>query len=115
MAVRKSIAVHDSGFNVFADLGLPEAGPHFLKAQIVAELIRLTNERELTQAEAGAVMGISQSEISRLFRGHFREYSVERLLDFLTTFDQDVLIISRPREGADGRAHGQIVFKPVSA
>ena len=49
----------------------------FLKAQIVAEIYRLTNERKLTQAEAGNVMGITQPEVSRMFKGNFREYSVE--------------------------------------
>ena len=48
MSARTSIDVHDSGPNIFADLGLPDAGPHFLKAQIVAELYRLASERKLT-------------------------------------------------------------------
>jgi hypothetical protein len=34
--------------NIFADLGLPDADTHFLKAQIVSEIFRLTNERNLT-------------------------------------------------------------------
>ena len=31
---------HESGPNIFADLALPDANVHFLKAQIVAELYR---------------------------------------------------------------------------
>jgi predicted XRE-type DNA-binding protein len=73
--------IHETTGNIFADLGLPDAGNHFLKAQIVAELYRLTTERKLTQAKAGNLMGISQPEVSRLFKGHFREYSIERLFD----------------------------------
>ena len=65
-----------------ADLGLPHADAHSLKAQIVTELYRLTNARKLTQAKASAIMGISQAEVSRLFKGRFREYSVERLMAF---------------------------------
>lgn len=108
---RARIRVHESSGNVFADLGLPDAGTHFLKAQIVAELYRLTTDRKLTQAKAGTLMGISQPEVSRLFKGHFREYSVERLMDFLTGFDRDVEIVSRPRRKSSAR--GQISFKPV--
>ena len=93
----KQVEVHESDGNIFADLGLPDADSHFLKAQIVAELYRLTNERRLTQARAGALMGISQPEVSRLFKGNFREYSIERLMAFLTAFDRDVEIVSRPR------------------
>ena len=112
----KPVEVHESGGNIFADLGLPDADSHFLKAQIVAELYRLTNERKLTQARAGALMGISQPEVSRLFKGNFREYSIERLMAFLTTFDRDVEIVSRPRpKRARKSERGQIVFKPVAA
>ena len=105
--------VHESGTNIFADLGLAGAEGHFLKAQIVAELYRLTGARKLTQAKAGALMGISQPEVSRLFKGHFREYSVERLMEFLTAFDLDVEIVSKPHRKAGKRGH--ITFKPVAA
>ena len=39
---KKDIQIHEGGVNVFANLGLPDADNHFLKAQIVAELYRLT-------------------------------------------------------------------------
>jgi len=107
------IEVHETKGNIFADLGLPDADAHFLKAQIVAELFRLTHGRKLTQAKAGALMGVSQPEVSRLFKGHFREYSVERLMEFLTAFDRDVEIVSKPRKKSGER--GQITFKPVMA
>ena len=94
---RSKSDVIESGPNIFADLGLPDADGHMLRAQLVAELYRLTTERKLTQTKAAAAMGISQPEISRLFKGHFREYSVERLLRFLTAFDRDIEIVSRPR------------------
>jgi predicted XRE-type DNA-binding protein len=116
MKKKTSLPAHDvGGRNVFADLGLPDAETHFLKAQIVAELYRLTNERGLTQAKAGELMGISQPEVSRLFKGTFREYSVDRLVSFLTTFDRDVEIISRPRPRGHAGTRGQISFRPLSA
>jgi predicted XRE-type DNA-binding protein len=108
-----AIEVHTSNPNIFAELGLPDADSHFLKAQIVAELYRLTSENKLTQAKAGAQMGVSQPEVSRLFKGHFREYSVERLMGFLTAFDQDVEIIARPRQKNGPR--GSIRFRHAAA
>jgi|SRR4051794_19370347 predicted XRE-type DNA-binding protein len=112
----KRVEVHESSGNIFADLGLPDADNHFLKAQIVAELYRLTNERKLTQTKAGALMGVSQPEVSRLFKGNFREYSIERLMTFLTAFDRDVEIVSRPRAGRPKKSpSGRITFKPVAA
>jgi len=91
--------------NIFADLGLPDAGPHFLKAQIVSEIYRLATARKLTQAQVGKRLGISQPEVSRMFKGHFREYSIERLMEFLTSFDRDVEIVVRPhkKSGKGGR------------
>ena len=99
--------------NIFADLNLPDAETHFLKAQIVSEIYRLIKERELTQVQAGKRMGISQPEVSRMFKGHFREYSIERLMEFLTLFDRDVEIVVKPRKKT-GSA-GRIRFVPVAA
>jgi predicted XRE-type DNA-binding protein len=89
--------IEPGGGNIFADLGLPDAKTHLLKAQIVSEVCRLTTARKLTQAKAGARIGISQPEVSRLFNGHFREYSVDRLMGFLTAFDRDVEIVVRDK------------------
>ncbi len=109
----RKVKVEVGGVNIFADLGLPDADTHFLKAQIVSEIYRLTNERQLTQAEAGKRMGISQPEVSRMFRGNFREYSIERLMGFLTGFDRDVEIVVKPHKKV-GKA-GRITFSPVPA
>jgi len=109
------VEVYQGDDNLFADLGLPDAEAHYVKAQIVSELYRLVRGHKLTQAKAGALMGVSQPEVSRLFKGNFREYSVERLMAFLTAFDRDVEIISRPRSGKAGGARGTIRFKRVAA
>lgn len=106
--MREHTKMHIGGENIFADLALPDADTHFIKAQIVAELYRLVTERGLNQTAAGTLMSISQPEVSRLFKGNFREYSVERLLSFLTTFDRDVEIISRPKAG--DAAKGEVRF-----
>ncbi len=98
--------------NIFADLGLPDADTHFLKAQIVSEIYRLTQGRKLTQAQAGTCMGISQPEVSRLFKGNFREYSIDRLMAFLTAFDRDVEIVVRPHKKS-GKS-GRITFRPAA-
>lgn len=110
---RTQAKVHESQPNIFADLQLPDADAHFLKAQIVAELYRLTTQRKLTQTKAGERMGISQPEVSRLFKGNFSEYSIERLMQFLTAFDQDVEIVAKPRAKVGQRGH--ITFKPLTA
>ena len=83
----KKLPSHEVGSgNVFADLGLPDAGEHYVKAQIVAEIYKIIENRKLTQTKAGALMGIGQPSVSRMLRGNFREYSVERLIQFLFVY-----------------------------
>ena len=108
----RKVKVEMGSGNIFADLGLPDAEAHFLKAQIVSEIYRLTHERKLTQSQAGERMGVSQPEVSRLFKGNFREYSVDRLMGFLTVFDRDIEIVVRPHKKA-GKG-GRITFRAAA-
>ena len=109
----RKVKVEVGSGNIFADLGLPDADSHFLKAEIVSEIYRLTHERKLTQAEAGKRMSISQPEVSRMFKGNFREYSIDRLMGFLTSFDRDIEIVVKPHKKS-GKV-GRITFSPVHA
>ncbi len=79
----------------------------------MSEIYRLIRERKLTQAAAGKLMGVSQPEVSRMFKGNFREYSLDRLMGFLTGFDRDVDITVRPHKKR-GQA-GRITFNPHAA
>ena len=105
--------IHESSGNIFADVGLPDAENHMLKAQLVTELFRLFTERKLTQTKAAEIMGITQPAVSRLFKGDFRDYSIERLMRMLTAFDQDVQIVASPHAKA-GEA-GRISFTAQTA
>ena len=81
--------------NVFADLGIPDADAHLLKAELVTRIDRIIRQRGLKQVEAAKLLGLSQPDVSRLLRGNFREYSMERLLRLLTTLGRDVDIVIR--------------------
>ena len=81
--------------NVFADLGRPDADAHLLKAELVTRIDKIIRQRGLKQVEAAKVLGLSQPDVSRLLRGSFREYSVERLLRLLTALGRDVEIVIR--------------------
>jgi predicted XRE-type DNA-binding protein len=82
--------------NVFADLGLPHAEEHLLKAQLVHKISGLMKQRGLKQVEAAALFGVKQPDVSKMLRGDFRQFSVERLLRFLVALGQDVEIVVRP-------------------
>jgi predicted XRE-type DNA-binding protein len=79
--------------NVFADLGVPNADEHLIKAQLVSKIGAILEERGLTQTAAAKLFGVKQPDVSNLLRGQFRQFSVERLLRFLVALDHDVEIV----------------------
>jgi predicted XRE-type DNA-binding protein len=82
--------------NVFKDLGVPNAEEHFVKAQLVFKIDTIMKQRGLKQVEAAVLFGIHQPDVSKMLRGEFRQFSVERLLRFLLALDQDVEIVIKP-------------------
>ena len=82
--------------NVFKDLGLPNAEEHLVKAQLVFKIDGIRKERGLKQIEMASLLGIRQPDISKMLRGEFRQFSVERLLRFLVALNQDVEIVVKP-------------------
>jgi predicted XRE-type DNA-binding protein len=88
--------------NVFQDIGVPNAEEHFVKAQLVFRIDTIMKERGLKQVEAASLFGVRQPDVSKMLRGEFRQFSVERLLRFLVALDQDVEIVVRPHRGRGG-------------
>jgi predicted XRE-type DNA-binding protein len=106
MSTKKKLPAHEkSSGNIFADLGLPNAEEHQLKAALVVQLKRLIAERELTQTAAAKLIEMKQPDLSKLLRGDLRLVSVEKLMRMLTAFDQDVEITLKPhrKRGEAGR------------
>ena len=97
MSMKKKLPAHSRGTgNIFADLGLPNAEEHQLKAALVVQLKRLMEEREITQTDAAKLVEMKQPDLSKLLRGNFKLVSVEKLMRMLTAFDQDVEITVKP-------------------
>jgi predicted XRE-type DNA-binding protein len=113
MMSTKKLPAHEIGSgNIFADLGLPNAEEHQLKAALVVQLKRLIAERDLTQTAAAKLIELKQPDLSKLLRGQFRLVSVEKLMRMLTAFNQDVEITVRPHRKR-GQA-GRITFIPAT-
>jgi predicted XRE-type DNA-binding protein len=70
--------------NIFADLGLPNPEQELLKARLTLHIYKIVKARGLTQAQAGAVLGIKQPHVSALMRNRAGNFSVGRLIAFLT-------------------------------
>ncbi len=90
----EEIKIEEGSGNVFTDLGFgeEEAKEELLKAELGAEIFRILKHRRLTQTKAARIMGVKQPEISRLKRGKFSNYSVERLMRFLERLNCEVSI-----------------------
>lgn len=85
-----------SSGNVFADIGLPNAEEHLVKAKLVMKIDGLMRAQGLKQVDAAALLGVRQPDISKMLRGDFRQFSVERLMRFLVALGQDVEIVVKP-------------------
>jgi predicted XRE-type DNA-binding protein len=99
----KRIAIEKSSGNVFADLGLPHPEQELLKAKLTLQIYRLIKARGLTQMQAGKLLGIQQPHVSALMRNRSGSFSVERLMDFLTSLGQDVEISVKPARKPQGQ------------
>ena len=97
--------IERGGGNVFEDLGYPDADAHLLKAELVTRIDGIIRQRGLKQIEAARLLGLSQPDVSRLLRGNFREYSIERLLRLLTKLGRDVEIVIRQSRS---QQHGRV-------
>jgi predicted XRE-type DNA-binding protein len=91
--------------NVFEDLGYPDATERQAKLRLAYALNQVLEGRELSQAGAAKVLGITQPKVSALRHYKLAGFSVERLMNLLTALDQDVEIVIRqkPRSRKSGR------------
>ena len=98
------IRAQEGSGNVFADLGLSHPEQELLKARLTLKIYRIVQGRNLTQTEAGKILGIKQPHVSALMRNRSGTFSVERLMDFLTALGHDVEITVRPAR----KPHGEM-------
>ena len=103
--VRDEIAIQKSSGNVYADLGYADSEDMAVKAQIVAKIAEIIEQRQLNQEQAAEILKLTQPKISGLLRGQFRGISEKRLLRCLTRLGRDVQILVKqtPRRRSQGR------------
>jgi predicted XRE-type DNA-binding protein len=108
MKTRKKVArrpvVTSSSGNVFADLELPGAEQELMKARLTLQIYRIIKDRGLTQTDAGKILGVSQPQVSALTRNRSGNFSVGRLIEFLTALGHDVEITVTPTR----KHHGEM-------
>lgn len=76
-------AVFDGSGNVFADLNLPSSPEDMLKVEISRAIAATIRRRQLTQAEAAEIIGADQAKVSAMLRGRLKDFSANRLMNYL--------------------------------
>ena len=91
--------MHRSSGNVFRDLGFPseEAENLRVRADLMIALSRLIQSRQLTQAAAAGLFGVSQPRVSDLVRGKIERFSVDTLIAMLGSAGVQVRITTTRR------------------
>jgi predicted XRE-type DNA-binding protein len=93
---KRAARVTEGSGNVFADLGLAHPEQELLKAQLTLQIYTLLKDSEMTQVEIAKILGVQQPQVSLLMRNRAGNFSVGRLMEFLTALRQDLEITVRP-------------------
>ena len=80
-----------SSGNIFADVGIRNAGDREIKARLVLGLAKLIEAKGLTQTAAADLIGIGRPDLSKILRGNFT-VSLEHLLNVMRALGSDVEI-----------------------
>ena len=91
--------------NLFADVNLPDAAERQTKTRLALAVNELLKARKLKQREIADLLHVPQPKVSALKHYRLDQFSVERLMEFLTALNQDVEIMIRPRNAAGGVGH----------
>ncbi len=94
---RNNESVVRSSGNVFADLGLRDAGEKQTKVRLAVAIRKIIQARRLSQTAAARLLDINQPKISALVNYHLDGFSVERLMHFLNALHRDIEIVIRKK------------------
>jgi len=98
--------------NVFADLGYADAAERQTKTRLALAVNELLKARKLKQREIAILLGVPQPKVSSLKNYRLDQFSVERLMQFLTALNQDVEIMIRPRAKKGETGHISVLAVP---
>jgi predicted XRE-type DNA-binding protein len=94
--------VMEGSGNVFADLGISNPEQELLKAKLTLQIYTILKASKMTQVEIAKILRVQQPQVSLLMRNRAGNFSVGRLMEFLTALRQDVEIIVRPSRNEHG-------------
>lgn len=71
------------------------------KAKLAARIVQILEDSKVIQTQAAKVIGVDQPKVSMIYRGRLDDFSVDRLIRFLTALHRDIRIVvgDKPRCG----------------
>jgi predicted XRE-type DNA-binding protein len=76
---------------------LKDADQLMARSQIGFHVFKILEQKRLKQREIASILGVAQSDVSRLMNGHFSRFTTDKLLDFLRRLDRKVIIEVSPQ------------------
>jgi predicted XRE-type DNA-binding protein len=105
----EEIKVQSSSGNVFSDLGLADSEELLIKAELVRQISNSIDAKNLTQTDAGRILGIDKSKVAALLNGKLSEFSTDRLFRFLNALGSDVEIRVSIKPELESQAQTRII------
>ncbi len=89
--------------NVFEDLGFDNPEEYQAKAELALHIIKIIEERALTQKQAATLIGATQPDISKLKSGQLKGFTLDRLCSFLLRMNRNIQIRVTKARGKAGK------------
>ena len=96
--------------NVYADLGMSDAGEMLVKAQLATQIAEIIKQRRINQVQAAELLNMPQPKPSNMLRGRFRGISESKMLECLTKLGRDVQIVVKTASKSRKTGHVSVLF-----
>jgi predicted XRE-type DNA-binding protein len=90
---KEEVTFEKGSGNVYQDLGYPNPEDMGRKSDLVHRLDKIIRDRGISQTLAAQIMGVDQSDLSKILRGQFRSVTFDKIFDMLSALGEDVMII----------------------
>nr|WP_316653082.1 XRE family transcriptional regulator [uncultured Gellertiella sp.] len=99
---RDDVKIVEGSGDIFADLGIKLDARDRLKMEIARHISNAIVVRNLTQAQTAEILQTDQAKVSNITRGKLKDFTVDRLLNYLIMIGIDIdmrLSPAKPRQG----------------
>jgi predicted XRE-type DNA-binding protein len=91
-----------SSDNIFADLGFSDSEALLMQADLLCDIVIEISRRRLTRRQAASLLGISQTDVTKLLEARLSRFSLERLQQMRAKLGLEVAISCQPAISEQG-------------